>query len=384
MNLPTFYQKVRQDTIKICSPLKIEDFLLQPEFFVSPAKWSLGHTSWFFEELILKQNVKNYKEFHPQFNYLFNSYYNTIGERVVRHNRGDLNRPTVEEVLLYRKHVNEHLVELLSKNIENTELNNLVLLGINHEQQHQELLLTDLKYAFGVNPMFPAYDDTPLCEDSEPEKAEFIGLEGGIYDIGYEGEGFCYDNELDRHQVLLQPFEIRNKLVTNGEYLEFINDGGYARFEFWHDEALTWLAENQITQPMYWHQLDGEWWQFTMAGLRKINPNDILTHICYYEAAAFAQWKGNRLPTEFEWEVAADQISWGKRWEYTESAYLPYPGYQKAPGAVGEYNGKFMVNQMVLRGASVATPEGHSRKTYRNFFHPDMSWQFNGIRLVKK
>lgn len=383
MKLSTSFKKVRGATEAICKPLKTEDYLLQPVFFISPAKWSLGHTSWFFEELILKKYLADYKEFHPMYNFLFNSYYNTIGERVGRHNRGDLNRPTVEEVYAYRDHVTNHMMDLLEQEKPSEELAAVVTLGMNHEQQHQELLYTDLKFAFSVNPLFPAYSDKALCEEKQTDRPEFLEIEGGIVDIGHAGPDFCYDNELSRHQVLLLPYSIRNTLVTNSEYLEFIEDSGYERFEFWHDEALTWLSDSQISHPMYWHQNDNKWWQFTLAGLRELNPDHILTHITYYEAAAFAQWKGLRLPTEFEWEAAADQINWGKRWEYTESAYLPYPGYQKAEGAEGEYNGKFMVNQKILRGSSVVTPEGHSRKTYRNFFHPDMGWQFNGIRLAK-
>lgn len=383
MTLSAFYEQVRQATHRICAPLKIEDYLLQPEFFISPAKWSLGHTSWFFEELILKVHLPGYHEFHPRYSFLFNSYYNTLGERVVRHNRGDLNRPTVDEVYNYRAHVDTYMLELLSRENLRQEVQYLVTLGLNHEQQHQELLYTDLKFAFGVNPLFPAYTEKGLCNDPETLESGWLEMKGGIVDIGFRGEGFCYDNELAAHQVLLQPFQIARKLVTNGEFLEFLMDDGYAQFEFWHDEALSWLSANNMRKPMYWHHDKGTWFEFTLAGLKKLDPSHILTHITYYEAAAYAQWKGYRLPTEFEWEAAADQLSWGRRWEFTESAYLPYPGYKKAAGAVGEYNGKFMVNQKVLRGGSVATPEGHTRKTYRNFFHPDMGWQFNGIRLAK-
>jgi len=383
MQIIELYHNVRQASISMCLPLKTEDYVPQPAFFASPPKWNLAHTSWFFEEMILKNYKKGYKEFHSQFGFLFNSYYNTLGERVVRHKRGDLSRPTIEEVYQYRAWVDKHMEDLLQSAIITPELNYLVTLGLNHEQQHQELFYTDLKYTFSINPLFPKYTDKEYCEESEEGSIEYIKIPERNYKIGFEGDGFCFDNELARHTVYLQPFLIRNKLVTNGEYIEFIEDGGYEKFEFWHDEALSWLAENQIKYPMYWHKKGNDWFQYTLAGLHKINPKHILTHITFYEAFAFSQWKGQRLPTEFEWEVASDKFSWGKRWEWTESSYLPYPGYKKAYGAVGEYNGKFMVNQKVLRGGSVVTPEGHSRNTYRNFFHPQFGWQFNGIRLAK-
>lgn len=383
MSLLKLYIEVRQASVDMCQPLKIEDYMPQPAFFASPPKWNLAHTSWFFEEMILKDYKKGYKEFHPQFGFLFNSYYNTLGERVVRHKRGDLSRPTVEEVYRYRAWVDKHMEDLLQSNIITPELEYLITLGLNHEQQHQELFYTDLKYAFSINPLFPKYTDKAYCEESEEGSIEYINIPEGNYKIGFEGEGFCFDNELARHTVYLQSYSIRNKLVTNGEYLEFIENGGYEKFEFWHDEALSWLSENKIKHAMYWHKKGDEWFQYTLTGLREIQPEHILTHITYYEAYAFSQWKGKRLPNEFEWEVASDKFTWGKRWEWTESAYLPYPGYNKADGAVGEYNGKFMVNQKVLRGGSIVTPKGHSRNTYRNFFHPHLGWQFNGIRLAK-
>lgn len=383
MQIQKQFRIVRQLSVDMCKPLEKEDYLLQPAFFASPPKWNLGHTSWFFEEMVLKQFFPKYQLFHPKFSFIFNSYYNTVGSRVGRDQRGDLSRPTVEVVFQYRDHVDKHMHVLLEAENLPAHVNELVLLGLNHEQQHQELFYTDLKFAFSINPLYPVYGETAYCETKENRPFEMIKMEEGIYEIGFEGTGFCFDNELKRHKVFLQPYEISNKLVTNGEYLGFIKDKGYDRFEFWHDEALFWLKENKITQPLYWQLQDGEWWQYTLAGLRKLNPEDVLTHITFYEAAAFAQWKGMRLPTEFEWEAACDNFDWGHRWEWTESAYLPYPGYAKAPGAVGEYNGKFMVNQKVLRGASKVTPEGHSRKTYRNFFHPNMGWQFNGIRLAK-
>jgi ergothioneine biosynthesis protein EgtB len=377
------YQEVRRASMDMVKPLVKEDYIPQAALFASPPKWNLGHTTWFFEEMILSKYKNDYKVFHPRYSYLFNSYYNTIGERVLRHDRGNLSRPTVDEVLSYRKYVDEHMDVLLSTHRLDKEISDLINLGLNHEQQHQELFFTDLKYTFSVNPLYPAYTKIAFCEDKNSEQSEFIHIPEGLYDIGFCGDGFFYDNELGRHKVYLETFDINKALVTNGEFIDFIEEKGYDRFEFWHDDALAWKHDNNIAHPMYWQLIDGVWHQYTLAGLKKIQPDHILTHITYYEASAFAQWKELRLPTEFEWEIAADKIKWGRRWEWTESAYLPYPGYKKAAGAVGEYNGKFMVNQKVLRGASVVTPANHSRKTYRNFFHPQVGYQFNGIRLAR-
>jgi ergothioneine biosynthesis protein EgtB len=263
-------------------------------------------------------------------------------------------------------------------------LRDLVVLGLNHEQQHQELFLTDLKYTFSLNPLFPVYRESfSPVDNSEPGVARPLKLEAGEYAIGFEGDGFCFDSELARHQVYLDKFEIESKLVTNREFLEFIGDGGYGDFRLWHSEGWDWTKQNGVETPLYWQERDGEWFNYTLAGLQKLTPDAPVCHVSYYEAAAFAEWKGMRLPTEFEWEAASERFDWGLRWEWTNSAYLPYPGFKKPPGAVGEYNGKFMINQMVLRGASVMTPPGHSRKTYRNFFHPHLRWQFTGIRLAK-
>jgi ergothioneine biosynthesis protein EgtB len=259
----------------------------------------------------------------------------------------------------------------------------LLVLGLNHEQQHQELLITDLKYILGHNPLFPVYQSALSATANAGGTEGWASLEEGVYEIGFAGEGFCYDNELGRHKVYLHPAEIRRSLVTNGEFIEFIEDGGYERFELWLDEGWAWVNTHTVRSPFYWHQVDGQWQHYTLGGLQAVRPDDMLCHISLYEAAAFAAWKGMRLPTEFEWEAAADQLIWGARWEWTNSAYLPYPYFSIAPGAVGEYNGKFMMNQIVLRGASVATSPGHSRKTYRNFFHPHFRWQYTGIRLAK-
>jgi ergothioneine biosynthesis protein EgtB len=275
------------------------------------------------------------------------------------------------------------MLELLSTEHLEKQIMDLVFLGLNHEQQHQELFFTDLKYTFSVNPLYPSYSDKAFCEEKNSVGSGFVSMKDGLYEIGFTENGFCYDNELDHHQVYLETFEIQESLVTNGDFIDFMEDGGYARFEFWHDDALSWKQQNLILHPMYWHKIENEWYQYTLAGLRKIQPEHILTHVSYYEAFAYAQWKGLRLPTEFEWEATAHKFQWGKRWEWTESAHLPYPRYKKATGAVGEYNGKFMVNQKVLRGASIVTPENHSRQSYRNFFHPQVAYQFNGIRLAR-
>ncbi|MEZ5344496.1 MAG: ergothioneine biosynthesis protein EgtB [Pyrinomonadaceae bacterium] len=382
VDLATSYRQVRNLTETICEPLEIEDYIPQPIEDVSPAKWNIAHTSWFFEEMILKKFSTGYREFRPEFGFLFNSYYNTVGERTLRHKRGDLARPTVSEVYEYRRHVDGNMVKLLEGGV-SEELRELTVLGLNHEQQHQELLLTDLKYTFGVNPFFPVYKEgSSLVESGEAGSGQFVGIDGGVYQIGFSGDGFHFDNELGRHKVYLEDFRIAESLVSNAEYIEFIDDGGYRDHRLWHAEGWDWVGQNNVESPLYWNKKGGTWNQFTLAGMRKINPENPVCHVSFYEAAAFAEWKGMRLPTEFEWEAASDQFDWGLRWEWTSSAYLPYPNFTTAEGAVGEYNGKFMVNQMVLRGGSVATPPGHSRKTYRNFFHPHLRWQFTGIRLA--
>lgn len=384
MDLLSYYNSTRQKTVELVNPLEIEDYVPQPVEFVSPPKWNLGHTTWFFEELVLKPNVPFYKVFHAKYNYLFNSYYQALGERIQRGGRGDLSRPTVKEVHEYRSYVDKHMQEFIRRNNLTKEIEELIVLGINHEQQHQELFLTDLKYTFSLNPLFPRYSERAFCEEGASDNHAFIDIGGGVSSVGFSGKGFSYDNELPRHRVYIQPFQIRQSLVTNEEFKEFIEDDGYSRHEFWHDEAWSILKNENISHPMYWQKNDEEWLQYTLAGLRRIENSHPMTHISYFEAAAYAQWKGMRLPSEFEWEVASERINWGSRWEWTESAYLPYPGFKKIMGAIGEYNAKFMVNQKVLRGASVATPQGHiERNTYRNFFHPHMGHQFNGIRLVK-
>ncbi len=389
--LSAFYTRVRSQTEKLCEPLEIEDYVPQPIVDVSPPKWNIAHTTWFFEEMVLTKFVPGYQVFDPDFGYLFNSYYNTVGARTARDHRGDLSRPTVKRVFEYRKHVDRRMLELIptSDGSEGrSDLADLIILGLNHEQQHQELFLTDLKYTFSVNPLFPTYRDGYTPElNADPYAHGHIEIAGGEYEIGFKGDGFCFDNELARHTVRLDDFAISSTLVTNEEFLEFVNDGGYSDHRLWHSEGWDWVNQNAIDSPLHWHRLpsgkDAEWHQFTLGGMRKLKPDAPVCHISFYEAAAYAEWKGMRLPTEFEWEAASERFDWGLRWEWTNSAYLPYPGFQKAEGAVGEYNGKFMINQMVLRGASIATPGGHSRPTYRNFFHPHLRWQFTGLRLAR-
>lgn len=374
------FNRVRAYTEHLCAPLELEDYNLQPIEDVSPPKWHLGHTTWFFEQFILVPTVADYAVFDEEFAFLFNSYYENAGERVVRAERGNLSRPTVDKVYAYRKYVNEQMNEHLTS-IYNDEIAELMAIGMNHEQQHQELLITDIKYILGHNPLLPQYSD--FADKRKENKAQWLRVEEGIYEVGHDGNGFAYDNEFNRHKTYLHTFEIQSDLVNNGDYMAFIEAGGYEDFNLWHSEGWAWVNTLEKKMPLYWHRVKGVWHQYTLEGLKPIDPDETLKHISYFEAFAFAQWKGLRLPTEFEWEAAQHLFDWGQRWEWTESAYLPYPGYQKAEGAIGEYNGKFMVNQKVLRGASVATSPNHSRPSYRNFFHPHLRWQFTGIRLAK-
>ena len=377
------FQLVRNLTVELCLPLNTEDYIPQPVAFASPPKWHLAHTTWFFEEMILKKYASEYREFHPDFGFLFNSYYNAIGNRLFRADRGNITRPTVEEVKTYRKYVDAAMVDLLDFTTIN-EVKDLLQLGLQHEQQHQELLITDFKHTFGNNPIFPVYKENGVLVEDENSDDGWLKVNEGIYTIGHDGNGFSFDNEHGQHKVFLHEFEISKSLVCNSDYIDFINDGGYSRPELWLDDGWTWVQENNIHNPLYWHKRDEQWHNFTLGGFREVKLNAILAHVSFYEANAYAHWKGMRLPTEFEWEVASDHFNWGQRWEWTNSAYLPYPKFEIAKGAVGEYNGKFMINQMVLRGASVATSPSHSRKTYRNFFQPHYQWQFTGIRLAKK
>jgi len=376
------FNAVRKKSVEICAPLEPEDYVLQPMVDVSPPKWHLAHSTWFFENFILKNHLNNYKEFHPVYGFLFNSYYESIGKRTFRQERGHLSRPTVNEVLAYRNYVDENMRQLISEKGDNPEVISLLELGLQHEQQHQELLYTDIKFSLSLNPLDIKIADISEYVSSDNSKS-WIEMPEGIYDIGFEGKGFCFDNELGRHSVFLNSYKISTGLITNNEWLQFINSRGYSNSLLWHSEGWSWLNENHIESPMFWEKNSaGNWVYYTLDGRKEVNLSAPVSHISYFEAAAFAEWAGKRLPTEAEWESASEKFSWGQRWEWTNSAYLPYPGYKKAEGAIGEYNGKFMINQMVLRGASVATPENHSRKTYRNFFSASARWQFSGLRLA--
>ncbi|MCM4160921.1 ergothioneine biosynthesis protein EgtB [Antarcticibacterium flavum] len=381
--LLNLFTETRRDTEKICSHLETEDYVVQPVVDVSPPKWHLGHTTWFFEEFVLKKYAEGYELFDDNSAFVFNSYYESVGEKVVRTDRGNLSRPTVAWVYEYRKYVTDAILEFFSKRKLNEEIKEVLEIGCHHEKQHQELLLTDIKYILGNNPLLPYYSGDFIENTVEENKREWIKIEEGIHETGHKGDSFSYDNERKRHKNYLQEFEISNQLVTNGEYLQFMEAGGYKDVLLWHAEGWDWIHSEDIIAPFYWHRKHNEWHQYTMQGLQKLDPEAPLSHISYYEAFAYAQWKGCRLPTEFEWEAASEKFDWGRRWEWTESAYSPYPGFKTAEGALGEYNGKFMVNQKVLRGGSVATSQNHTRNTYRNFFHPHLRWQFTGIRLAK-
>jgi ergothioneine biosynthesis protein EgtB len=326
--LAEFYRDIRSYTEHLCEPLEIEDYIPQPVVDVSPPKWNIAHTTWFFEEMILKKHVAGYKVFDKHFGFLFNSYYNFVGQRTQRDHRGSLSRPTVKEVFSYRKYVDEQMNNLLSGDVED-EVRDLVILGLNHEQQHQELFLTDFKYTLSVNPLFPVYrQDYAPEEMAEPPASagEFLDIEGGLVEIGYAGNEFCFDNELSRHKVYLNDFSISDHLVTNDDFAEFIEAGCYSDFRLWHSEGWEWVNQNQVESPLYWHEHAGGWQHYTLGGLRNLPLEAPVCHVSYYEAAAFAEWKGMRLPTEFEWEAANSKFDWGKRWEWTNSAYLPYPG----------------------------------------------------------
>ena len=422
------FERVRKQSETLCLPLANEDFGIQPMADASPPKWHLAHTSWFFETFILRDMLPGYRAFDPQFEYLFNSYYNGVGAQFPRERRGTLSRPTVAQVYDYRAHVNAGVQALLEQGAHTPELEQRLVLGLHHEQQHQELLLTDLKYAFGHNPLAPRYCTSSSTLD-EAVALQFVPVAGGVVTVGAAaGDEFCFDNELPRHEVLLQPFALANRCVTNGEYAEFIADDGYRRPELWLASAWSRLNESGWQAPLYWQQADADWAIYRLDGLHPMDPAQPVMHVSAYEADAFARWSGKRLPTEFEWETAAmtalangagntgnfvesgryhsaaagaaDAIAvtespasttradaqllqlFGDVWEWTQSSYGPYPGYQPLAGTLGEYNGKFMSEQLVLRGGSCFTPADHVRASYRNFFYPPDRWQASGIRLA--
>lgn len=410
-NISEKYTRVRTFTHHIVEPLETEDFVIQAMENTSPTKWHLAHTSWFFETFVLEKYQPDFKSLHPQYAYFFNSYYLQTGVPFSRANRGLLSRPTVKEVFEYRDYVNEQMQAFIQNCDDElwSEASKVVEIGLNHEQQHQELILTDVKYLLAQNPLLPVYRERDIIGKGITEALKWISFEEGLVEIGNKGNEFTYDNELPVHRTFVQYYELADRLITNEEYLEFMNDGGYQKSELWLDEGWSKVSSEEWNAPLYWFKRNDEWFNFTFSGARPINPNEPVTHVSYYEADAFARWKGCRLPTEQEWEHACgDQdikgnfvdgnnfhpvaISeskeglkqmYGDTWEWTQSSYNAYPGYEPLPGALGEYNGKFMANQYVLRGGSCATSQSHIRKTYRNFFHADARWQFSGIRLAR-
>ena len=421
------FHRIRNFTDTLCSGLEPEDYVVQSMADVSPTKWHLAHTTWFFETFILKKFFAGYRAEIPEYAYLFNSYYNAAGDMHRRDLRGLISRPTVQETQRYRASIDSHIDDLLSDADEKVldEIEPILVLGIHHEQQHQELLITDIKHVFAQNPLYPVFRDVALaCSQSlgrmPNPHLHFIDFEEATVAVGHDGHGFAYDNEGPRHQALVPAFSLASRPVTNGEYIEFIEHNGYTRPEFWLSLGWMTVNEQRWQAPLYWTKRDGAWWHFTLSGFRPVDESEPVTHVSYFEADAYANWAGARLPTEFEWERAAldcpiegnfleselfHPAPWhrhpaddhglkahatkalhqmfGDVWEWTRSAYSPYPGYHATPGALGEYNGKFMCNQYVLRGGSCATSRSHIRRTYRNFFQPEKRWQFTGIRLAR-
>jgi ergothioneine biosynthesis protein EgtB len=413
-SLAARYQAVRTFSEQLCETLEPEDCCIQSMSDASPIRWHLAHTTWFFETFVLAK-LPHYQPLQTEYAYLFNSYYNAIGKQFPRDRRGLLSRPTMAQVWEYRHEIDGHMMRVLAEqNFDNeNSLAPIVELGLHHEQQHQELMLTDIKHAFSCNPMYPTYRNAAFTGEAAPAKG-WSTFPEGIYWIGHEGDEFVFDNESPRHRTFLESFALSNRLVTCGEFLEFIDDGGYQRPELWLSEGWRHAADQNWQSPLYWFQRDGVWNEFTLSGVRPVNWQEPVCHVSYFEADAFARWAGARLPTEAQWEVASENVpvaaKWaddllaagaaihpsanssdaalpaqmfGTVWQWTASPYTAYPGYQPADGALGEYNGKFMCNQFVLRGGSCATPSNHLRRTYRNFFPPGIRWQFAGIRLAK-
>ncbi len=414
--LLTRYLASRCMTSRLCETLTPEDCCLQSMVSASPVRWHLAHTSWFFETFLLKHDP-TYRVFDEQYEVLFNSYYNAVGRQFPRHQRGLLSRPTLEETFAYREYVDQAVIARLTNGWENKkpDLSQVVELGIQHEQQHQELILTDIKHLFSLNPLLPTFRQGKHHDALEQASTlEWLSCEEGIHEIGHAGDGFAFDNEGPKHRVFLEPYAIANRPVTSGEFLEFVEADGYSRPELWLSLGWEQIQERRWNHPKYWFENDRRWHEFTLAGLRPLDLSAPVTHVSYFEADAYARWAGARLPTEAEWEVTAQQVPlagnfadtllaknrvlhpcataaiagqpvqmFGDVWEWTASPYTAYPGYRPVPGALGEYNGKFMCNQYVLRGGSIATPASHIRPTYRNFFPPEARWQFSGFRLAK-